>query len=361
MKKLSIAIVALFFAFVGCNNQQDGDTSETTPVQANPIEEFAKLNTFLKKFDEPSQTFKAPTDQQIKVNGRYGTIIHLNPADLETEDGQPIGKEVVIELKELTTRQQLLRANAQTVSEGQLLVSGGAYYINATSEGRQLRLKPGKEYSIEFPKLSEDEMSLYYGQRDSTGKMNWVEGNQKLGLFDSNANGLKEYSAVIITGQGRYADTATVPMKNMSKEENEKIQKQVRVSNMVYSPVSLNKFGWINCDRFFKPESKRTDVIFTFNNKIEDVNYANVYLIFEDIKSVMQTSCYFHNDTIEGNVFANIPVGMKVKILAVSYQHEKIFAMLSGEMSVQENHVEKITLKEMTEGEFDQLLKDINR
>ena len=128
---------------------------------------------------------------------------------------------------------------------------------------------------------------------------------------------------------------------------------------MVYNPVALNKFGWINCDRFYNTESKRTNITFTLNNKIEDVNYSNVYLIFDDIKSVMQSSYYFHSDTIEGNKFDNVPQGMQVKFLAVSYQHEKIFATLTGEIQIKENHNEKLELHEMNEADFEKLMKEI--
>jgi len=199
MEKLIGTFLVAVLAITGCNNNEPKtESAENKQEQPDPKQEFVKLNKFLKKFDEPPQLFKAPADKPIKVKGRQGTIIHINPADLETESGQTVGKEIVIELKELSNRQQLVRANAQTISDGGALISGGAYYINATADDQQLRLKAGKTYAVEFPKMLDDEMELYYGQRDSSGKMNWKLAEQKLKTIKPKKEGTKEYIAIIV-------------------------------------------------------------------------------------------------------------------------------------------------------------------
>src|ERR1035438_1809197 len=142
MNKLKALFIFIFIAIISCNNQENKTKGDEIKSQDDPKKEIANLNEFLTKFDEPSQVFKASTDKPIKVTGKQGTIIHINPSYLELENGKPPGKEVEIELKELTNAQQLLRANAQTVSDGNFIISGGAYYINVTSEGQNVKLKP---------------------------------------------------------------------------------------------------------------------------------------------------------------------------------------------------------------------------
>lgn len=363
MKKLIGIFIVATLALTSCNNQQPKtEAADIKQVQVDPKQEFAKLNEFLRKFDEPSQTFKAPTNKLIKVKGKQGTIIYINPSDLETESGQPIGKDVEIELKELSSQQQLLRANAQTVSDGQLLVSGGACFINVTSDGQKVKLKDGKTYSVALPKLSDDEMTLYYGQRDSSDKMNWKQADQKFEVTKPKGDSIKSYEAIIVSGLRR-KDTSRVAMKDMSKEEVqqeiEKNERENKVSNKVYQPVAINQFGWINCDRLFQQDAPRTNIQFAIVNKAEEVNYVNVYLIFSDIKSLMQSSYYVEDNKIEKNDFDNIPVGTSVKFLAVCYQHEKIFAVLTDNTKVTSNQNEKLLLKEMSETEFDKLMKSV--
>ena len=50
---------------------------------------------------------------------------------------------------------------------------------------------------------------------------------------------------------------------------------------------------------------------------------------------------------------------MTVKFLAVCYQHEKIFAVLTDTMKIKVNQNKKLTLHEMNEADFDKLLKNL--
>jgi len=358
MKKLTGILFLATIALTCCTNDKpQSETAANKQSQVDPKQEFIKLNEFLRKFDESSQYFKTSTDKLIKVTGKQGTVIRINHTDLETESGQPLGNEVEIELKELSNQQQMFRSGVQTVTDGQLLVSGGAYFINVTSDGQKVKLKEGKTYSVEFPQLTEDEMKLYYGQRDSSGKLNWKQSHQNFELKKENKkNGLY---AEIVLEKSISKDTLRTEMKNMSNEEIQKMEKEVKVNNKVYQPVALNQFGWINCDRLFEPNAQRTDIKFTIENRVEEVNYVMVYLIFTNIKSVMSSSYYFWNDKIEKEDFVSIPVGTNVRIFATSYQNEKIFAFLSDTMKVSDGQNEKLLLKEMSESDFDMLMKSV--
>jgi hypothetical protein len=180
MKKFTGLLLYLSLVLFGCDNPEKRILENNQSNSLAPKQETGKLNDYLKKFEEPSQTFNISSLKPTQIKGKKGTMISINPADLETVDGKPVGKDIQIELKELTNQQQLLRTNAQTVSNGQLLVSGGAYFINMVSNGQQLKLKDGKSLGVAFPKLSEDEMALFYGQRDSLGQINWQKASETL-------------------------------------------------------------------------------------------------------------------------------------------------------------------------------------
>lgn len=358
MKKLIGIFTTLLLAMTSCSHQEptsENDSNEQLKV--DPKQEFAKLNTFMQKFEEPSQVFKLPSDKIIKVTGKQGTIIRIDPADLEMENGQPIGKHIKIELKELSNRQQLLRANAQTISDGQLLISGGAFFINASSGGQKIKLKKGKTYSAEFPKLSDDEMQLYYGHQDSSGSMNWKQTDKK---FADKKEPIKKslYSEMVLT-KSKSKDTIRTELKKSSKAEVEKMKKEAAMDNKLYQAIDLDQFGWINCDRFFDPNAPRTNLQFAIENNADEVNFAKVYLIFNNVKSVVQSNYFVEGNTIEKKDFTNVPVGSSVRIFAVSYYHEKIFALLTEPMKVTQNQNEKLLLKEVNEATSEKLLKAI--
>ncbi len=121
------------------------------------------------------QNFKVDTDSIVEIVGEKGTVIRFNPKDLETISNKSFtGDSLSIELIELTTKQDLLLANAQTVSDGKWLISGGAFKIGIKAHGEFLILKKDKIMNATFPKsTNEPNMELFYGKRDKRGMMNW--------------------------------------------------------------------------------------------------------------------------------------------------------------------------------------------
>ena len=185
-KTVGILIIAAI-SLSACGNNKNAGTllsvQEEQEVQQYSIfsyvDEAEKLNNVLQTYDKPMQRLQTTSKKPSIVTGGLGTIIHVNPANLETFDGQPLGEKIDVELKEYCTKADLLRGNVATVSDGKLLVSGGAYYIKMSSDGKPLRIKQDKNIEVEFPKFSDAEMELFYGQRDSLEQMNWKVAQQR--------------------------------------------------------------------------------------------------------------------------------------------------------------------------------------
>ncbi|MEO1030122.1 MAG: hypothetical protein AAFX55_01895 [Bacteroidota bacterium] len=105
----------------------------------NELEESLNFKT------ELTQSFKVSTDSIITITGEKGTQLTINPDDLEFDSGRDFkGKNLTIELMELTKKQDLLLANAQTISNRKWLISGGAFKIDIKSNTTSLRLKKAK-------------------------------------------------------------------------------------------------------------------------------------------------------------------------------------------------------------------------
>ncbi len=113
------------------------------------------------------------SDQAKFVEGPAGTTA-LIPADAFVfEDGSPVTGTVEIKMTEVTRKQDLLLGHLPTISNGKMLVSGGVVNIEAYSEGKALRMGPGKAVFIQFPRGYEDGMELFSGVPDAKGNMNW--------------------------------------------------------------------------------------------------------------------------------------------------------------------------------------------
>lgn len=124
---------------------------------------------------ELTQSFEVSTDSIITITGEKGTRITINPDDLKFDSGKDFkGEDLTIELIELTDKQDLLLANAQTMSNGKWLISGGAFKIDIKTNTKSLSLKEGKAISTVFPKNTQEEnMRIFYGNRTENGYLNW--------------------------------------------------------------------------------------------------------------------------------------------------------------------------------------------
>ena len=134
-----------------------------------------ELEEILNFESEMVQTFNVSTDSIISIEGKRGTLLTFNPKDLEYESKKPLkANNLSINLLELENQQDLLLANAQTVSNGKVLISGGAFKIDINVGNESLVLKEGKTISVKFPKsTNEDEMQIFYGDRNEKGYLNW--------------------------------------------------------------------------------------------------------------------------------------------------------------------------------------------
>ena len=132
-----------------------------------------ELAIILQEYEiEPQrQTFAG--DKVFEFVGEKGTKIRVNPNDLMAPSGKKIDS-VEVRLLELTTLSELLRNDVQTVSDGRWLSSGGSFKIELYADGELLQLKKGKSIEVIFPKIRDEEMQLFYGQRLEDGQMNWT-------------------------------------------------------------------------------------------------------------------------------------------------------------------------------------------
>jgi hypothetical protein len=135
-----------------------------------PLETGVYNDAFL---DNAVQRFTAGSRKVSVITAKKGLKITLDPSILEKEDGSVVDGRVDVNIIELTSSNDLFKSNAATISDGRLLASGGSYYVGMFCNGQKLRIKRGKKLQVDFPRLSENEMQLFYGERNAGNDMNW--------------------------------------------------------------------------------------------------------------------------------------------------------------------------------------------
>lgn len=167
--------------------QSDKDTLQ---LQNLPGE----LSTYaLQKFIIPEATTKI-------IIGKKGLKVTVNPSMLEKADGTAVDGPVEVRLAELANSTDLFKANAATISNGRLLVSGGSYFIEMFCNGKLLQVRKGKYVAVDFPVLSNNEMELFYGSRDASGNMNWITAGKPLAVENNIAE-----TEILFTDSNRYS------------------------------------------------------------------------------------------------------------------------------------------------------------
>jgi hypothetical protein len=166
-KHISIAIIALTFAFQSCKNDKTNNSLfGNLPTQ---------LTDTLKQIGQKIQIKEIDPAKDNIIIGDNGTRIFISANSIVNEDGKTISNKVEIELKENYTFADFITSNLQTTSNDELLQTQGMIYFNATSDNNLiLRVDKSKPIRIEFPVTDIIAgAKIFKGERDKNGNMNW--------------------------------------------------------------------------------------------------------------------------------------------------------------------------------------------
>ncbi|HBS86724.1 MAG: hypothetical protein A2W91_11900 [Bacteroidetes bacterium GWF2_38_335] len=156
----------LIVTLTQCN---ENDESLTDTVKFSENDPFKSTIT-------PSQNFEIDPNQDNVVEGNNGTTIVCPKGCFLNSNGEEVTENVKIELAEALSLQDMILSNLTTTSDGKPLETDGMIYLNATSNGKQLKINKAKPVYIEIPTPArKPDMKAYKGVRDENGNMNWIE------------------------------------------------------------------------------------------------------------------------------------------------------------------------------------------
>ena len=173
MKTVVILFVAATLCWFSCKPMNR--TIGMRQVYEYPVASLKSQTPDLKKIlSVPVQTFYLESNADTIFYGKEGTILFIHPACLTFSDRIAATGKIKFELKELFSKEALLRERAYTVSNGRMLESDGSVYINAFSEnGAPLYIMCEDAVKIRLPKDVQTNMAYFEGMRNEEGKMNW--------------------------------------------------------------------------------------------------------------------------------------------------------------------------------------------
>lgn len=352
MTKKLLSILVFSFLFYSCADEK----------------ETAAIDLLFEQIKIEPQVFYASTDSIIKVKGQKGTTLTIDPNNIDFQNNE-IPKEIRIELIELTTTEELLRHNVQTVSNGKRLISGGSFKISLFEGENPLSLKKGKTISAVFPKIRDEKMQLFYGERGNLGEMNWEPENQffeeKLfyGILETNEITIYEqrtnskfrsyfienifidtlgYSSLKnhrlyfkerdVDSISIYQDTIRAYLLIAPPEffaydlTSDKLNDSLltftksadNIYTNLYKSIEINSLGWINIDTFFPETLDRSICEITF-----DTNLNNIMLYAVDRSNNTVINVFPNNNY---KYIVDLPKNIEFDIIAIGSKGKNFFS-----------------------------------
>ncbi|GAB2951454.1 hypothetical protein GCM10027048_15550 [Hymenobacter coalescens] len=261
--------------------KKDADVIDCKP---ETDESKSIINTFVRAHSAPVQTFTlnpAPSATAIVTTAK-GTRISVPAGTFVMPDGTtPVNGPVQLTVREITRKSDMVLSAMPTMSYGQILVSGGQYYLRATQNNVRLRMKRTARIAISVPSPTapDPDMGLFFGQVDDSSRtfnwmpQQWQPQNPSTIRTDSAAQGVFRYD--------------------------------IRLNN--------DSLGWVNIDRYMNL-NPTTQVKVNIPNT--DVSYENTlaFLVFDNFNSVAQIHV-----PPGGNILSifYIPVGQRVTAVVI--------------------------------------------
>lgn len=283
MKTISKKYLALFMLvalvlFNACKKEDDSPNSNNNSNNNNGSNNANIVLDFFKdNLNDAKQITSVDITTGKYIYGNYGTYIYISDCSFLDSDGNQVTGIIDFELIEAQTNLDMLKLNRPTfTSDGQLLVSGGILYVNASQNGDVLNINPNCGLEVSMPNYS-------YNSQD--GVMQYFSGDVDLdGVFGWDL----EEDDTVVTGQ----DTAGFYFQ-------------------------IDSVGWINCDYFYDTLSELTGVQVELPSGYDGSN-TQAFIYYSSINSLAGLYDSDQDGVFDLGFGYESPVGLSVKFIALS-------------------------------------------
>ena len=320
-KPLFVMLFALTLTFMSCDSNDDNDAANTPPT----AQEFKAIRQIA--LDNLTQNFQINVANGLTTwTSAKGVELDMNPACL-TLNGNAVTGLIDVEYVEIFDGGEMLVTNKTTMGklpngDMAMIITGGAFYINATQNGQQLALGCGMNLRIPANLTAPDpNMILWDGTINEAGDLIWE-------VQDNPATG---QGGVFLEGTG---------------------------ANPIYYAF-FSSFGWTNVDRFYNHTGPKTQILASVPSGYDYENSA-VYLHYDgEGNALAKLDTYDVTTKLFSEHYGQIPVGLACHIIFASEDNGQWRYAIKS-VTISENAVYSFTLSETTVGSEAQLTAAIN-
>lgn len=345
----------------------------TTPSTPSAIKAI-----FLSNRENGKETFTVNSEIRTQLTASKGTKISIPENAFVNANGNSVSGNITIDVLEVHDQSEMIWYGLPTMSNGNILESGGELMVKAYANGQELGLANGVELDIEMPSENYNpSMTLYYGMetKNEIGDVNWLLGDS-LGYDDSIS-----YDSIVYcdTVYYTYQDSIWIQDPNQLNDNyiystygqnvdinyytdstnNDTLYALVWLgaitdyyldcNNQTQNPnegydFDFGSLGWINCDFLYLPTGNTSGLDVITPNDFTGAN-TEIYLHFSSVNAVADME-YSGSNLFETH-YNGIPVGMQLTIVAISELNGTYYSSITP-ITMTANHSETITMTATT-------------
>ncbi|WMX12146.1 hypothetical protein [Aureispira sp. CCB-E] len=274
IKSLLVLVTISSLCFVSCK-----ETEIEQPVGNDVLLPYNKVSDLFDNQEPKKQKFTiTPTSAQT-ITGEDGTKITFSANSFVDAQGNLVTGQIDFELQEIYSKGDMIWSERMTVaSNGQLLESGGEFFMSATSGGQEVFLN--QDYFMEVP----------------------------ISSATSNPSAMDLFTSTESDSTWTPVDSSWVGIDSLN-------------SNYQFYFDSLT---WINCD-YFVGGANMTNAFSVEPRLSAGVNLTDVtaYVVFNNLNSV--ASLYYNPTTGTFGTSFQLPIGESVTIVIVGMDASQIY------------------------------------
>ena len=171
-------ITTIFFllGLFACNSLQDKTQLDPSTISIDDRVLYPKINLspLFDSLRPTTQTFTIKGDRDTLLVGQNGTTLTILKNTFVNSQLQP-ARTVSINLVEVNSIADIVKANLQTTSGDKILQTGGMFFIDAKENSTSLAVAEGKLVYVEIKSYYKDpQMKIFDGKFDSNGRIDWT-------------------------------------------------------------------------------------------------------------------------------------------------------------------------------------------
>jgi hypothetical protein len=123
----------------------------------------------------PAQVFVLNTGKDTVIETRQGIVLSVPANGFTDETGRTVHGHISLVVKEALDAATIMQAGLSTTSGGQLLETGGMFFIDARQGNKILKVDPANAIYAEIPTDTiKPGMQLFTGKRNADGTIDWI-------------------------------------------------------------------------------------------------------------------------------------------------------------------------------------------